>query len=248
MSDFHDHFSGHAADYRLCRPSYPDALFAWLADIAPARDLAWDCATGNGQAATGIAPYFNRVLATDASAEQIRHATPAVNVEYAVAPAEACPLADGTADLITVAQALHWFDHARFFREVARVARSAGVLAAWAYDVHRVIPAVDAVLDRFQAEYVGPYWPSQREHLRNGFRDIAFPWPAIPAPNFRMTQHWTLPQMLGYMSTWSATKRFMAERGFDPVAALTEDFARAWGDAESVREVRWQFHVWASRL
>src|SRR5215831_1555408 len=143
---FKDHFSAHATDYRAFRPSYPAELFTFLASAAPARDLAWDCGTGNGQAAVALAEHFARVFATDASAEQVKNAEPHPRVEYAVAPAEKCPLPDHTADLVTVAQALHWFDFDRFYAEVRRVARPGGLLAVTCYYEPSVGPGVDPVL------------------------------------------------------------------------------------------------------
>ncbi|MBX7104283.1 MAG: class I SAM-dependent methyltransferase [Gemmataceae bacterium] len=248
MSGFHDHFSGHAADYRQYRPGYPPELFSWLAGLAPARDLAWDCATGNGQAATALAPLFRQVVATDASAEQIALAEPVKNVRYAVAPAERSPLNDRSVNLITVAQALHWLNHEQFFAEARRVAGSGGIMAAWAYDLHRVAPEIDRVLDRFQSEFVGSYWPYERGHVAAGYATIPWPFEAVPAPVFDMVCEWDLGDMLAYMSTWSATKRFVAARQCDPIEQLHAEFARAWGDPETVRPVRWTLHVRVGKM
>jgi SAM-dependent methyltransferase len=248
MSRFHDHFSGHAADYRQHRPGYPAELFEWLASLAPTRDLAWDCATGNGQAATALAPHFRQVVATDASAQQIAQAEAIANVRYAVAPAERAPLADRGVDLITVAQALHWLNHEAFFAEVWRVAAPRGIIAAWAYDLHRVSPEVDQVLDRFQDEYVGPRWPPERAHVVAGYATIPWPFEVVPAPAFDMVCRWTLADMLAYMATWSATKRFVAAQQFDPIGKLADEFARAWGDPDTVRPVRWTLHLRVGRL
>jgi ubiquinone/menaquinone biosynthesis C-methylase UbiE len=140
MKNFKDHFSGHAPDYRIFRPAYPPELFAFLASIASPEGLVWDCGTGNGQAAIALAEHFTHVFATDASEEQIRQAEPHPRVEYAVAPAERCPLPDGSANLVTVAQALHWFDLDQFNTEVKRVCHPGGFLAVWTYDLHAVNP------------------------------------------------------------------------------------------------------------
>ncbi len=145
---FKDYFSGHATDYRAFRPAYPRELFAVLADTAPRRELVWDCGTGNGQAAVALAEHFKKVFATDASADQVKNAEPHQRVEYAVAPAEKCPLTDHCADLVTVAQALHWFEFDKFYAEVRRVCRPGGLLAAWTYDLHSVSPTIDVVLNR----------------------------------------------------------------------------------------------------
>ncbi|MBX9581545.1 MAG: class I SAM-dependent methyltransferase [Gemmataceae bacterium] len=245
---FHDHFSGHAGDYRVYRPAYPPGLFPWLAEAAPGRDLVWDCGTGNGQAAVALAGHFARVVATDASAEQIAQAEAHPRVEYAVAPAERSPLPDHTADLVTVAQALHWFDRDRFYAEARRVAKPGGLLAVWAYDLHSVNPAVDVVLGRLQNEFVGPYWPPERVYVNAGYKTLPFPFPEVPAPAFEMTADWDMPRMAGYINTWSATKRFIQARGFNPVDRLAADLNAAWGDPAAVRTVRWAFHLKAGRV
>lgn len=245
---FHDHFSGHAPDYRAFRPAYPPGLFGWLADAAPARGLVWDCGTGSGQAAVALAGHFARVVATDASAEQVAHAEPHPRVEYAVAPAERSPLADGSADLVTVAQALHWFDLDRFYAEVRRAAKPGGLLAAWTYDLHAVNDAVDVVLDRLQNEFVGPYWPPERALVDAGYRTLPFPFAEVPTPPFEMTADWDLARLVGYMNTWSATKRFAAANGYNPLDRLAADFHAAWGDPATVRAVRWRLAVKAGRV
>jgi SAM-dependent methyltransferase len=248
MSAFKDHFSGHAADYRRFRPTYPPELFAFVAGAAAGRALAWDCGTGSGQAAVALAGHFDRVFATDASAEQVGNAEPHPKVEYAVAPAEACPLPDSSADAVTVAQALHWFDFDRFYAEVKRVLKPGGALAVWTYDLHAVNAAVDPVLGRLQAEYVGPYWPPERALVDAGYRTIPFPFEEVPAPAFEMTAEWDLPTLLGYMNTWSATKRFEKAHGFNPLERLEGDFAAAWGDPVAPRTVRWKLALRVGRV
>lgn len=247
MSEFKDHFSGHAADYRQFRPTYPMELFAFLASAALGRELAWDCGAGSGQAAVPLAEHFTKVFATDASAEQVKNAETHPKVEYAVAPAEACPLPDASADLVTVAQALHWFDLTRFYSEVNRVLRPGGVLAVWTYDLHRVSAEVDPLLERLQVEFVGPYWPPERALVDAGYRTIPFPFDEVSAPQFELTAEWPLPALLGYMNTWSATKRFEAANGFSPVARLENDFAAVWGDPATVRTVRWKLALRVGR-
>lgn len=247
-SPFADHFSAHAADYRAFRPTYPPALFEYLAGLAPDRRMACDCGTGNGQAAVALAEHFERVVATDASEKQIAAAEPHPKVEYRVAPAEAAPLPDGSVDLVTVAQALHWFDHPRFYAEVRRVARPGAVLAAWTYDFHSVGPDLDPLLDRLQAEYVGPYWPPERVYVSAGYRNIPFPFADVPAPAFALTADWPFDRLLGYMNTWSAVKRFAAANGFNPIDRLADEMRAAWGDPSGPREVRWHLHLRVGRV
>jgi SAM-dependent methyltransferase len=249
MSDaFKDHFSGYAPEYREFRPTYPPELFAYLASVSPARELAWDCGTGSGQAAVPLAAHFARVFATDASPEQVQNAERHPRVEYAVTRAEACPLPDASTDLITVAQALHWFNFDRFYPEVRRVAKPGGIFAAWAYNFHSVTPEVDAVLARLQREFIGPHWPPGREHVDAGYRTVPFPFAELDAPVFEMSADWTLDALLGYVNTWSAVKRFAQARGFNPVERLRTEFAGAWDDRAIVRRARWALAVRLGRV
>jgi SAM-dependent methyltransferase len=251
---FKDHFSAHAADYRDARPLYPEALFDWLADAAPARGLVWDAGCGNGQASVALASRFERVFATDPSASQIGNAEKQPNIDYRVEPAEQCSLPSQSADLVTVAQALHWFDFARFFHEVERVLKPGGVFAAWAYADCRVSPAVDALKNRVYVDLTGPYWPPERAHIEAGYRTIPMPlgegaaFAEIAAPPFAMRVEWDAAQFLAYLRSWSATQRYIKANGTDPVAMIEDDLRAAWGDPSTRREVRWDFVVRCGRL
>ena len=244
---FKDHFSTQAADYVRFRPDYPRALFAWLAGEAPAHRLAWDCATGSGQAARALAEFFRRVHASDASQAQLSRAQPLPGVEYAVATAESSGLAPGSVDLITVAQALHWFDLDQFQAEVGRVLAPAGVVAAWSYNLMHITPAVDEILRGFYEDPLGPYWPPERRHVEDGYAHLPLPGTPIPAPAFAMVARWSLGHLLGYLRTWSASVRCQEVSGEDPVEAITQSLTTAWGEAET-REVRWPLTVKAARL
>ena len=246
---FKDYFSCHAADYRAFRPDYPPGLFAFLASITSQRELAWDCGTGNGQAAVALAEHFARVFATDASAEQVKNAEPHPRVEYAVAPAEQCPLPDH------VRRSRHRGPGAALVRLRPLLCRGAARLPAGRdrsrsgpTSCHSVNPRSMRCSHRFQTEFVGPYWPPDRVWVDAGYRTIPFPFPELPAPRFEMTAEWDLPRMLGYMSTWSATKAFVKAHGFDPVERLAEEFAAAWGEPARVRTVRWEFDVRVGRV
>ena len=245
---FKDHFSAHAGLYREARPHYPDALFDWLAAQAPARGLAWDAGCGNGQASVALAARFGHVYATDPSAKQIAAAEPRANIDYRVEPAEACSLADASADLVTVAQALHWFDQTRFHAEVRRVLKPHGVFAAWTYADCSVDPAVDAAKNRLYVDLTGPYWPPERVHVEGGYRDLPFPYTPIAAPPFEMGAHWDLMQFLAYLRSWSATQRYLREQGEDPVALVEPELRTAWGEPVRLRAVRWRFHLRCGRL
>lgn len=248
MHPFADHFSTIARAYAAARPSYPDALFAYLASLAPAGRRAWDCAAGNGQATRHLALHFAEVVGTDASAAQIAEAPAQPGIVYRVAPAEASGIDSASVDLITVAQALHWLDLPAFYREARRVLVSAGVLAVWCYGLQRVDDAgIDRLLQRFYGETVGPYWPPERRLVEEGYRTVPFPFDELPARSFEMAHDWALDELLAYLRTWSATNRFIAGRGYDPVPPLAADLAPLWGSAEASRRVRWPLSLRVGR-
>jgi SAM-dependent methyltransferase len=235
-SSFKDHFSSLADRYAAYRPTYPQALMKFLADCCQERRLAWDCATGNGQTAVALTPYFEHIIATDASEAQICSAAPHPRVDYRVARAEGSALDPRSVDLITVSQALHWFDIDRFFDEVMRVLVPGGVFSAWSYELCVVEPEIDAhVLELYRQ--IDAYWPPERRIVEDRYRGIELPMPAIAAPEFEMTASWKVDAMLGYLRTWSACQHYLRERGSDPVDTIEEALRRLWG-AES-RAVRW---------
>jgi SAM-dependent methyltransferase len=243
---FADHFSAVAADYASARPEYPDALYAWIASIAPGNGLLWDAGCGSGQATRGLARHFARVHATDPSAAQVAQAHGPANAAFLVEPGEHCSLADGSADAACVAQALHWFDRDAFFAECARVLRPGGVLVAWGYQDIVVPPELAEANDALQAAIL-PYWPPQRRLIDEAYAGFAWPFDPVPAPAFELRVHWTLPRLLGYFSSYSASKRFREETGSDPVAAHAQALAAAWGDPGVERELRWPLFVHARR-
>jgi SAM-dependent methyltransferase len=240
-------FSGHAEQYAAARPGYPDALFDWLAAVTPRHELAWDCATGSGQAALGLATRFTRVVATDASAAQLAHATPHPSITYRQARAEASGLESGIADLVAVAQALHWLDLQPFFEEAARVLAPGGVLAAWTYNLPRITAAIDAEVDRLHDGVLANYWSGRRRLVDEGYASIELPLERIEAPEFAMRDEWTLAQFMAYVRTWSAVQRFKTERGEDPVDAVESALLSLWGEPHSTRIVQWPVTVLASR-
>jgi SAM-dependent methyltransferase len=242
---FKDHFSKQAADYAKFRPRYPKELFRWLGSVAPANELAWDCATGSGQAAVELANVFEQVIATDASEKQIGNAERHPRVEYRVATAEESGLEPQTVDLITVAQALHWFDLACFEAEARRAAKFGGIVAAWAYKLATVSPAIDAIVGRYYSDVVGSYWPAERV-LVEKFEDLPFGFERIETPSFEMRAEWKVEQLLGYLGTWSATQRFMAAEQRDPLEEMEAELREAWG--EDVRRVVWPLTVRAGRV
>lgn len=244
---FKDHFSSHAEAYARSRPGYPPALFAHLVSLAPSHQLAWDCATGNGQVAIGLARHFDRVVATDASAAQIDHAFRHERIAYRVEPAEATSLDAASVDLVAVGQALHWFDLDRFYAEVRRVLRTGGVIVAWCYGRCTVAPDIDAIIDRYYVEIVGPYWPPERIFVESGYRTLPFPFARVPLPAFDMQAEWTADELLAYLGTWSATKRFEAHHGRDPRDEIAEPLVNAWGSRHLRRRMEWPLSFLAGR-
>jgi ubiquinone/menaquinone biosynthesis C-methylase UbiE len=243
-----DHFSGHAACYQQFRPNYPAPLFAYLASLGPAHDLAWDCATGNGQAAVALAPFFSSVIATDFSAQQIDQAPRDAKVRYLVAPADKAPIEAGSVDLVTVAQALHWFDLGAFYAEVRRVAKPGGTLAVWCYEMHHITPEIDAIVRRLYSDIVGPYWPPERRIVEEGYRTLAFPFEELAPPPFEMVHSWDLEHVMGYFGSWSSTQRYRKQVGKDPLALIADDLKAAWGDPEQTREVVWPLNLRVGRI
>lgn len=236
---FKDHFSAQAAGYAKARPAYPAALFAELARLAPGRSRAWDAGTGNGQAAVALAEHFDKVLATEPSAAQLAEAMPHPRVAYHQSAETASVLADRSVDLATVAQAAHWFDREAYYAEVRRVVRPGGVVALWTYQLCRITPEIDAAVLRFYTDVVGPYWPPERVHCENGYRDLAFPFAELPFPSVEMELEWNLSGFADYLRTWSSVVRCTKAKGTDPVPALLAELRGLWCGADNPRRVRW---------
>jgi SAM-dependent methyltransferase len=240
---FKDHFSAHSDEYARRRPHYPPEFFKYLASVTHEHDLAWDCGTGNGQAAQGLAPYFDRVIATDASPDQLRNAFAHPKVEYKEARAEDSGIETASLDLITVAQALHWFDIDRFYAEVRRTLKPGGVLAVWAYALCRTAPDIDRIIDHFYYETVGPYWPRERKHVDDGYRSLPFPFDEFEHPSFEIELHWDLDDMLGYPRTWSPTRRYIEANEHDPVDLVETALAEAWPNRAERRRILFPIHM-----
>ena len=245
---FADHFSVTAADYARFRPDYPPALFEWIATLTREHDLAWDCATGNGQSAVALAAHFDDVVATDGSAAQLAAATVRRNVHYACAVAERCSLRSASANVVTVAQALHWFDRERFYQEVNRIVVPGGAIVVWSYGPMSVESRVDEVVHAFYQGTLADYWPSERSQVDNGYRDLPFPFAPIAAPELAMRREWTLAHLLGYIGTWSAVQRCRRINGEEPLRVFAERLAARWGPRDQPREVRWPLIVRSGRV
>ena len=243
-AQFADHFSAHAGAYSVARPRYPAALFAALASASPSRGCAWDCATGSGQAAVALAEHFERVIGSDASAAQLAHAERHPRVDYVVGTAERPSIAPQTVDLITVAQALHWFDIDRFFSGCRRMLRADGVLAYWCYGDAEISPACDAIVRQFFAS-LDAYWPPETALIEARYSTIDPPFPVESLGEFAMHARWRATEFLAYMSTWSACQRGQRETGANPLGACADELIAAWGPG--TRAIHWPLYLTVCR-
>ena len=253
---FADHFSKQAKAYAEFRPSYPDELGAYLASLARttvasasgAATQVWDCGTGSGQAATMLARHFDRVVATDASPAQIGKAEKCDRVEYSVAPAEASGLPDRSCDVITAAQAAHWFDLPGFYLEARRVLKPGGVIAVWCYALLETSEtAVDQAIRQFTYERMGKYWPAGRELVEDHYQSLLFPFTPIEAPSFEMTANWSPADLLGFLGSWSAVARCREFERKDPLKPFTAELARAWPKDSATLTMRWPLYMKVGR-
>lgn len=239
---FEDHFSQHSEQYAQHRPHYPDEIYGYLASLAPGNSLAWDCGTGNGQAAIGLAKYFAKVHATDASAEQISLAFAHDKVEYYIEPAEHISLDATSVDLVTVAVAIHWFNFDEFYREVNRVLKPSGILAVWTYSFPEISPEIDPLVRYYHGEILRDSWPERIHYLEEEYKTIPFPFEEIIPPPFAMEVNWNLIQFAGFLDSWSAAQRYKAQKGHHPLDLIWHKMLTAWGGENEPRLVRWPLH------
>ena len=238
--------------YARFRPEYPPALAGFLAAAAPDRDLAVDAGCGNGQLTQLLAPCFARVIGIDPSADQIANATPHERIDYRCAAAERMPVDDASASLVTAAQAAHWFDLPAFYREVRRIARPGALLALVSYGVLDLSTELDTDLDRrfqdFYRDEIGPFWPAQRKLVDTGYATIDFPFDELAPPALDIRCAWTLPQFLGYLTTWSAVRSAREAGREDLLTAFADEIGAAWGDPGRQRLVRWPINMRLGRV
>jgi SAM-dependent methyltransferase len=192
-----------------------------------------------------LARHFDLVIATDGSVPQLRSAQAHPHVAYVGNLAEQPALQDRSVDLVAAAQAAHWFDHERFHPEMHRVLRPDGALALWTYGLTSIAPPIDAVVSHFYENVVGPYWPPERRHVENAYRDLPFPWREVTVPQFQLRLDWRLEDFIGYVGTWSATQRYTKVSAADPLPALREEIAPLWGS--NSRPVVWPLHLRVGR-
>jgi ubiquinone/menaquinone biosynthesis C-methylase UbiE len=257
-----DLFSSQSKEYASSRPTYPRALFKFIVSLVDEKNLAWDCATGNGQAALVLADYFKQVIASDISARQLENAQQKSNIKYQIFRAEDTPLKDNSVDLITIAQALHWFDFDRFYSEARRVLRKTkdgktavgggGIIAAWAYGLHTISPEVDKVTHQLYEDILGDeYWSPERKYVEDRYETIPFPFEQIPAPEFQIQLSWNLSELKNYYRSWSSVQKFIKKNKYDPVSEVSSSLEYGWRGKNQVNEKRkvvWPLYVKIGKL
>jgi SAM-dependent methyltransferase len=225
------------------------ALFEYLAGLGERRNSAWDCATGNGQAALGLADHFERVIATDQSLQQISEAARHPRIEYHVALAEDSHLPDRSMDLVTVASAIHWFDLDAFYRELSRVLMPGGVAAAWTYHVAHVESNLSEPLWAFYRDVVSSYFPRQGTDLVDKkYAGIHLPGRPVPVPQFWMEADWNCAEVLAFVRSWSGTQAYMTQHGTDPTDSLHHALDRVFTSEHTRHYLRWPLYLRVGHL
>ncbi|GGK62245.1 class I SAM-dependent methyltransferase [Rufibacter glacialis] len=227
-----DNFSIQASLYKKFRPTYPAALYQHLRALVHHHDLAWDCGTGNGQVAVELANFFTHVHATDISEKQLQQAPSSDRITYHLLPAERTTFPDATFDLITVGQAVHWFDFDAFYAEVTRVAKPNALLALWGYGLLSISPEIDALLQHFYTQTVGPFWDFERSYIDERYATLPFPFKEEPAFTGAITTHWSISDLEGYLNSWSSVQAYIREKGENPVVSLIQQVKGVWPEEE----------------
>ena len=225
-----DNFSNQAAEYAIYRPTYPQEMYDYLLSLVDGRVAAWDCATGNGQVARILAQHFQRVYATDISEKQISQALKLPNIVYQVEPAEKANAMDNSFDLITVAQAIHWFNFDAFYREVKRTLKPNGLFCVIGYGIMHIDKKVDKAVHKLYEDILGKYWDTERKYIEEDYKTIPFPFEEIVAPHFQIKTSWNFNQLIGYLNTWSALQHYKKANERNPLEYMFTELKEAWGD------------------
>jgi SAM-dependent methyltransferase len=241
--NFEDHFSELAETYSKYRPTYPGKLFEYLSGICKQHQQAWDCGTGNGQAARSLADYFNQVVATDASKEQLEQASNHPKIIFKNEPAEKVSLEDSSTDLVTAATAVHWFNFEKFYTEVKRVLKPGGVIAVWGYHLFSISADIDKLLYKYYSEILKDYWPEQFHYVDTRYADLPFPFDGLIPPKFEMITDWDFNQVAGFLDSWSGTKIYLQKNGHHPLKEIWDDLKKEWGDEKMKRKINWPLHI-----
>ena len=237
-----DCFSKQAEAYSQFRPEYPKEFFDFLLAQVADNEICWDCATGNGQAAKNLSQYFKKIIATDLSAEQVQHAVPDTKISYHIVSAEQAHFEPHSLDLITVAQALHWFNLDIFYSNVKRFLKPNGIIATWGYDFFTISPELDEILDPYGREFLKNYWSEKNWILIGGYKNISFPFSKIESPNFYINVSWDYYQMKGYLESWSATQKFKDKNQSDPFESIRVQVENLWGAKEQKKIISWKLY------
>lgn len=248
MSVFKDYFSKQSDIYAKYRPQYPQELYAFLASQTVAHDKVWDCGTGNGQAAIDLTKHYQEVFATDPSEQQIQHSTPHPQVRYKVEKAEQPSLADQSVDLITVANAMHWFELDVFYAEAKRVLKKGGILAAWSYALPFISEEIDPIVYEFHHGILDDYWVAENRLVEKEYSTIPFPFRELTHPDFYSYKQMNLEDTIGYFNTWSAVQRFITKHDVNPTIQLAEELSAVWGNPETERTFRWKLALKIGRV
>jgi ubiquinone/menaquinone biosynthesis C-methylase UbiE len=250
---FEDHYSVFADSYARWRPRYPEELFTWMASVMDGRELAWDVGTGSGQVAGSLAGIVDRVVATDASADQLARAPRVEGVEYRQEPADRVSLPDGSVDLTTAGSAAHWFDLDRFYDEVRRVGKKTAVIALFSYGPRDFADACtqllgNPIVQHFNDDLLGRLWPEKIERVYDRYASLPFPFEEIDPPSLEMSATWNLDELMAFLETWSAAHRYLAQFGKRATGEIADELAKAWGDSAVRKEIRFPLFVRAGRL
>lgn len=244
-----NHFGVGSREYLRFRPDYPEKLFVYLSSLLDTHDVAWDCGTGNGQAALSLSAFFNEVIATDTNPSQLREAPKTSNIHYYPWPAEKTHLEKASVDLITIAQALHWFDFTRFYNEAKRVLKPNGVIAAWCYSLCSISSKIDPIVKDLYFKILGDeYWPKERLFIDTHYETIPFPFHKLHPPHFHIEKKITFEELLGYLNTWSAVKEYKKRNSHDPIQLIYPELMNAWGDMAVKETIQWPIHLLVGKL
>jgi len=242
-----DNFSSGSDQYLKFRPTYPSDFIDYLNALVRNKGNAWDCGTGTGQLAVELSRSFQHVFATDISRSQLDNALQADNISYSVQPAEHTHFRNKQFDLITVGQAIHWFDFEKFYAEVRRTAKDNAIFCAVGYRRIKVSEQVDSIITHFYENVLGGYWDAERQYVDENYATIPFPFSEIETPRFEIKLNWTFEHFINYFNTWSAVKHFIKRNGHNPVDALANEVKGHWGDMP-MREVSFPLLLRIGRL
>ncbi|MFZ4861823.1 class I SAM-dependent methyltransferase [Sphingobacterium sp. Mn56C] len=242
-----DNFSSISDKYAIYRPTYPQSIYDFIYPLIQDKDAAWDCATGNGQIAQELAHDFLTVEATDISQAQLDNAQQSVNINYSVQPAEKTSFKDNSFDLITVGQAIQWFDLDKFYHEVKRVGKENSLIAVIGYEMSMITPEIDEIINRFYNTVVDAYWEFDKHYVQQHYQTLPFPFRELETPAVTNIKLWKLDHLLGYLNTWSAVKNYEEKNGVNPINEIKDDLIHAWGTTE-IRKVNFPIFFRVGRI